>query len=70
MLLGGGGMMNEDISSGVSSTDGAAWWVGGGTVTVARNASKSRFKSKPGKTTGSGSSVVGVLFSSRPSSSP
>ena len=62
-------MMKEDISSGVSSTEGAAWWVGGGTVTVARNASKSKFKSKSGMTTGWGSSVVGVLFNSRPNSS-
>jgi len=49
-LAGGGGMINEEISSGVSSTDGGACSVGGGTVTVARNASKSRFRSKPGRT--------------------
>lgn len=68
-LAGGGGMINEEISSGVSSTDGGACSVGGGTVTVAKNASKSRFRSKPGITNELGSSPVGVLFNSKPSNS-
>jgi hypothetical protein len=61
-------MINEEISSGVSSTDGGACSVGGGTVTVAKNASKSRFRSKFGITNELGSSSVGV-FNSSPSNS-
>jgi hypothetical protein len=40
-ILGGGGMMYDMISSGVSSMAGVTFWMGGSTVTLAKNSSRS-----------------------------